>query len=160
MQKRNLIIGLMAGGLALATTNVMAQGTEEALPAEHTPQMGRSSEPSVAAQLAGTTVGASDLRASRIIGLAVRNESGERLGKVEDLIVRFTSHSVPFAIVGYGGTLGIGETRVAVPLTDLRWSSEPRELTLSATKQQFQSASMTPTGAWMAVAGRKLPEEC
>ena len=37
------------------------------------------------------------------------------------------SHTVPFAIIEYGGTLGIGETRVVVPLTALKWSSEYRE---------------------------------
>ena len=64
-----------------------------------------------------------------------------------------TSHSVPFAIVEYGGTLGIGQTRVAVPISDLKWSSEPKQLILTATKEEFESATTAPTGGWMAVAG-------
>src|ERR1035437_1578222 len=151
MRNRDMIIALLAGGLTLATTNLTAQSTDQTSPDKNTPGMGDSSQHYKAAQPAGATSGASDLKASSIIGLVVRNDSGERLGKVEDLIVRFDSHTVPFAIVAYGGALGIGDTRVAVPLTDRKWSSEPRELTLSATKQQFESASTTPTGAWLAV---------
>ncbi len=153
MPDKNLIIALLAGGLALATTNLRAQAATAASPAMDPPEIGQQSQHSNAAQPASA---ASDLKASSIIGLAVRNESGERLGKVEDLIVRFTSQSVPFAIVEYGGALGIGGTRVAVPLTDLKWSSEAKELTLSATKEQFESASTTPSGAWAAIAS----EDC
>jgi sporulation protein YlmC with PRC-barrel domain len=148
MRNRKLITALVTGGLALATTNLKAQGTDELLP----PAPGYQGQHSKTADLAGSPAGASDLKASSIIGLTVRNETGVRLGKVQDLIVSMASHSVPFAIVGYGGTLGIGQTRVAVPLTDLKWSSESKELILTATKEEFESASPGPTSGWMAVA--------
>jgi osmotically-inducible protein OsmY len=153
MRNGNLIIGLVAGGVALAATNLTAQSGYGSSPAKSQPQLGQPGQSSIDVTPAGATFGASDLKASSIIGLAVRNESDERLGKVQDLIVCLKSHSVPFAIVGYGGTLGIGQTRVAVPLTDLQWSDETKELILTATKEQFQSASAVPTGGYVAVAG-------
>ena len=152
MRKSNLVSALVAGGLALATTNLGAQGTEEALPGSGQPQSGQG-QTSKSTQPAATPESSSKLKASSIVGMAVRNDSGDRFGKVEDLIVSFDSHSVPFAIVEYGGTLGIGSTRVAVPLADLKRAVEPRELILAATKDQFQSASTAPTGGWMAMAG-------
>jgi hypothetical protein len=139
---------LVAGGLALATTNLTAQGTDELLP----PKPGPPGQNSKVADLPDPPAGTSDLKASSIIGLAVRNETGVRLGKVQDLIISMASHSAPFAIVEYGGTLGIGATRVAVPLADLKWSSESKELILTATKGEFESASPGPTRGWMAVA--------
>lgn len=148
MRSRNLITALVAGGLALATTNLTAQGTDELL----LPQPGSAGQNSNVADLPDPPAGASDLKASSIIGLAVRNETGVRLGKVQDLIISMASHSAPFAIVEYGGTLGIGATRVAVPLADLKWSSESKELILTATKGEFESASPGPTSGWMAVA--------
>lgn len=152
MRNRNLITALMAGGLALAATQMTAQGTVEALPPQGDPQLGHHSQSSKEATAAGAPSAASELKASSIIGLLVRNESGERLGKASDLIVSMTSQSVPFAIVEYGGALGIGATRVAVPLSNLKLANEPRELILTATKEQFQSASAVPTGGWAAVA--------
>ena len=153
MRNRNLIIALWASGVALAAMNLTAQSTDEASPGQSQPQLGQPGQSSTEATAAGATFGAADLKASSIIGLAVRNEADERLGRVQDLIVCMTSHSVPFAIVGYGGTLGIGQTRVAVPLADLQWSDITKELILTATKEQFQSASAVPTGGYAAVAG-------
>jgi BON domain len=72
---------------------------------------------------------------------------------VRDLIVNLDTHTAPFAIIEYGGTLGLGETRVAVPLTDLKWSGQAGQFICTATKQQFDSASSTPKGGWMAVLG-------
>lgn len=152
MRKRYLITALMAGGLALAATNLTAQDTGQVSAAKSRPLMGQHGQCSKLGEHAGAAFVASDLKLSSIIGLDVRNNSGERLGTVEDLIVRMQSHSVPFAIVAYDGALGIGETHVAVPLTDLKWSSQPRELILNATKDQFESASATPMGGWAAVA--------
>lgn len=144
-----MIIALVAGPLALASTNLTAQGTDEALP----PQPGYQGQNAKPTERAAAPIESSDLKASSIIGLLVRNETGVRLGKVQDLIVSMSSHTVPFAIVEYGGTLGVGQIRVAVPLTDLKWFGEPKQLILTATKEEFQAAATAPTGGWMAVAG-------
>ena len=154
MRNRNFIYALVAGGLALATTNLTAQGTEEPLPVKSQSQATITQQGQLPKE--GTLVGASYstcLKASSIIGMAVHDQSGERLGKVDDLVVNLSSQAAPFAIIEYGGALGIGVTRVAVPLTELKWSSEPKQLTFAATKEQFQSASVAPTGGWTAVAG-------
>jgi sporulation protein YlmC with PRC-barrel domain len=152
MRNNKMIFALVAGGLALASTNVTAQATEEGLPPTRQPQFGQLGQYSKPAEPAHSSAAASNLKASTIIGLPVRNDSGEALGKVQDLVVNLQTHSTPFAIVEYGGTLGIGQTRVAVPLTDFKWSSAPRELIVTATKAQFDTASSTPTGRWMAFA--------
>jgi sporulation protein YlmC with PRC-barrel domain len=153
MRKSNFIIALVAGGLTtLATTSLKAQGTEEPLPASSHPQSGQG-QISKDTQPAVTPGAASNLKASTILGMAVRNDAGDHLGKVQDLIISFDSRSVPFAIVEYGGAIGIGATHVAVPLSDFKLSLESRQLILAATREQFQSASTSPTGGWMAVAG-------
>jgi osmotically-inducible protein OsmY len=149
MRNRNMISALVTGALALATTNLTAQGNDETLP----PQPSYQGQDSRAKERASAPISSLELKASSIIGLLVRNETGVRLGKVQDLIVNMGAHTVPFAIVEYGGTLGIGQTRVAVPITDLKWSGEPNQLILTATKEEFEAATTAPTGGWMAVAG-------
>ena len=76
------------------------------------------------------------------------------MGKVQDLVVNLQSDSVPCAIIESGGAFGlglIGQNKIAVPMTDLRWSNQSRELTVMATKDQLQAASSQPTGLWAAV---------
>jgi sporulation protein YlmC with PRC-barrel domain len=91
-------------------------------------------------------------RASSIIGMPVLDVAGERMGKVQDLVVDLGSDVGPFAIVEHEGASGAAGTRVAVPLNDLQY--EGAELKLFARKQQFEAASATPIGGWSAVAGQ------
>jgi osmotically-inducible protein OsmY/sporulation protein YlmC with PRC-barrel domain len=153
MRNRKLITVLVTGGLALAAANLTAQRAEEALPKPGEPQLSQETQNPKEAQPNAALAAGGNLKASSIIGLHVRNDTGERLGKLQDIIVNLESHAAPFAIVEYGGTLGIGVTRIAVPLSDLKWSSESKQLLLTATKEEFQSANPAPTGGWMVVSG-------
>lgn len=94
----------------------------------------------------------SHLKASKLIGKAVRNAQDENLGRVHDVIVDLSSGAAPYAIVAYGGALGIGSTKIAVPLSSLECSSDGK-IIMSATRDEFQSASRTPTGAWAQITG-------
>lgn len=154
MRNKKMIFALVAGGLALATTNLMAQGDNLGLPTNSQPQSGQLDQyPKHSDPARSSPAAAANTKVSSIIGLTVRNDSGERLGKVRDLIVNLDTHSTPFAIIEYGGALGIGQTRVAIPLTDLKWYGEPRQLIATATKEQLDTASTTPTGEWMTFQG-------
>ena len=87
-----------------------------------------SAQTSAQAQVAGTTsIGtAVEIRAvavgwsakKQIIGHDVYNEQGEKVGKVEDLIVT-PDNAVSFAIVGAGGFIGVRRHHVAIPVTML-----------------------------------------
>jgi sporulation protein YlmC with PRC-barrel domain len=143
----------MTGGLALAAMNLTAQRAEEALPKPDQPQLSHETQIPKADQTTAAFAAGGNLKASSLIGMHVRNDSGDRLGKLQDIIVNLESHSAPFAIVESGGALGIGGTRIAVPLSDFKWSSEPKQLLLTTTKEEFQSASSAPTGGWMVVSG-------
>jgi len=61
---------------------------------------------------------ATGIRASRVMGKAVRNEAGEDIGTVNDLIIN-PPDNVAYAIIGVGGFLGVGERLVAVPFDAL-----------------------------------------
>lgn len=54
-----------------------------------------------------------------ILGKTVYNESGDRVGKVEDLIVA-PDKGVSYLIIGAGGFIGLGRHDVAVPVTQVQ----------------------------------------
>lgn len=54
-----------------------------------------------------------------LLGKNVYNESGQKVGKVEDLIVS-PSHAVSYVIVGAGGFVGIGRHDVAIPVSQIQ----------------------------------------
>lgn len=54
-----------------------------------------------------------------ILGKFVYNEQGEKVGKVEDLIID-PAKNVSFLIVGAGGFIGVGRHDVAVPASQIK----------------------------------------
>ncbi|MDB5459257.1 MAG: hypothetical protein JWO72_998 [Caulobacteraceae bacterium] len=55
--------------------------------------------------------------ASELLGREVINETGESIGRMDDLLIR--GDQVAFAVLSVGGFLGIGAHRVAVAFSDL-----------------------------------------
>src|SRR6266576_922957 len=158
-KKQRIAIMLAAAGLGLGTTGVW---TQEPIP----PDQGRTSETerdtpppdSESYNRPGRSNPADvkngqQIKASKLIGKEVKNDQGEPLGKVEDLIIN-SSYTVNFAVISSGGTLGVGGKRIAVPINNLTCSGDGN-ITLSATADQFKNASKTPTGAWVAVSGEE-----
>ena len=86
--------------------------------------------------------------ANEFIGKKVKNHHDEDLGKVQDLIINREAGTIPFAIIAHGGVLGAGRSKTAVPIESLKPSADGKALIMSATKEQLQAASRTPTGAW------------
>ncbi len=54
-----------------------------------------------------------------LMGKTIYNDAGQKVGKVEDLIVS-PDKNVSFVIVGAGGFVGIGRHDVAVPVTQIK----------------------------------------
>lgn len=61
--------------------------------------------------------------ASRVIGTNVYNAAGESIGSIEDVMLGKTSNDIMFAVVGFGGFLGIGEKYHAVPWSTLDYDT-------------------------------------
>lgn len=59
----------------------------------------------------------------QLLGKEIYNDRGEALGKVDDIIVS-PDRSVPYAIIGVGGYLGIGKHDVAIPTSQMRWQND------------------------------------
>ena len=73
-----------------------------------------------------------------IIGKTVYNESGERVGTIEDLIVAPDS-AVSFAIVGAGGFAGVGRHDVAIPVQQIQVMDDGRFVLPGATTDAIKA---------------------
>jgi sporulation protein YlmC with PRC-barrel domain len=61
------------------------------------------------------------LSASSLKGTTVRNLSDEDIGKIKDLMIDWENGSVAYAVLSFGGFLGLGEKLFAVPLESLKF---------------------------------------
>jgi hypothetical protein len=82
------------------------------------------------------------LLGSEIKGSSVINFQNEKIGEIEEMLVEPVSGLIRFAIIGVGGFLGIGETRVAVPWTHFVISKEgdKAKYIVDATKEMLEKA--------------------
>ena len=103
----------------------------------------------VQAQVAGSTLLAVSVKEARevadgwsakrqILGHAVFNDSNEKIGTVEDIIIA-PDKSVTYAIVGAGGFLGVATHNVAIRVSQLKVDGDKLVLP-GATKEALKEA--------------------
>lgn len=82
-----------------------------------------------------------DLRASKVIGMKVHNPQNESLGKIDDLIVDVNNERVAYAILSFGGALGMGQKLFAYPLSVFKPAADRSDqLLLNIDKEKLKSA--------------------
>lgn len=125
------VLGLSLAGSLPAADNRYDNAT--------TPSTGSTMERSKAAE---TTVATQqDMRASKIIGMKVRNPQDESLGKIDDLIVDVNNERVSYAVLSFGGTLGLGKKLFAYPLAVFEPAAGRKdELVLNVEKDKLKRA--------------------
>jgi sporulation protein YlmC with PRC-barrel domain len=80
------------------------------------------------------------IRASKVQGTSVYNTQGESLGTVEDVILDKTSNNIMFAVVGFGGVLGMGEKFHPVPWSLLDYDDAKGGYVVPLTKDVLKTA--------------------
>lgn len=79
-------------------------------------------------------------KASKLIGMQVKNKQDEDLGKIKDIVIDLQQGKVAYAVLSVGGTLGFGSRNVAVPINALRIAQGEKSLLIDLPKQQVASA--------------------
>jgi len=88
------------------------------------------------AELRDVTMGWSAKR--QVLGKTVYNDSGDGIGKVDDIIVA-PDKAVSYAIIGAGGFLGMGRHDVAIPVSQLKQQSDGKFVLAGATKDALKA---------------------
>ena len=82
----------------------------------------------------------SAIRAKKVIGTNVKDTSGNKIGQIEDVILDKQSNSILFAVVGFGGFLGMAEKYHPIPWSALDYREGESAYVVSFTKDQLKSA--------------------
>ena len=80
------------------------------------------------------------IRASRVIGTSVYNSAGKAIGTIEDVVLDKSSNGIMFAVIGFGGFLGIGEKYHAIPWSLLDYDEKQGGYIVPFTKEQLMGA--------------------
>src|SRR6266403_5104628 len=88
------------------------------------------------AELRDVTTGWSTKK--QVLGKKVFNDTGETVGKIDDIIVS-PDKAVSYAIIGAGGFLGVGRHDVAIPVSQIKQQSDGKFVLAGATKDALKA---------------------
>lgn len=142
-QKRSYLMLMPALALSMAVTAQAAgdadKRTTATSPAVNAPA-------NAAARKSATNV--HQMRASELIGKNVTNAKGEGLGEIKDLVVDTTSGKVQYAVISFGGFLGLGDKLFAYPVERFERMAERGKLVLNVDKEKMKSAPGFDDKSW------------
>jgi sporulation protein YlmC with PRC-barrel domain len=88
------------------------------------------------------------LKASNLIGASVQDTEGKRLGDIKDLVIDPLGGDIEYAVLDFGGFLGIGDKYFAVPWDALSLSENQKYLVLDVSKKLLKDAPGFPKDQW------------
>jgi sporulation protein YlmC with PRC-barrel domain len=74
----------------------------------------------------------------QVLGKTIYNDSGDGIGKVDDIIVA-PDKSVSYAIIGAGGFLGVARHDVAIPVSQIKQQGDGKFVLAGATKDALKA---------------------
>ena len=80
------------------------------------------------------------LSAGSLTGDPVYNPAGEKLGKVEELMIDVVTGRVAYAVLSFGAVLGVGGKLFAIPWTSLTVDEAQKRLVLDVDKALLEKA--------------------
>ncbi len=93
-----------------------------------------------------TTLNHAIISSDRVEGTSVYNESGEKLGSIDDLMIDKVSGEVRFAVLEFGGFLGMGTERYPLPWSALKYDMTKEGYVVRISKEQLKGAPHYPDG--------------
>ena len=82
----------------------------------------------------------SAIRAKKVIGTNVKDAAGKKIGEIEDVVLDKQSNNIMFAVVGFGGFLGMAEKFHPIPWSSLDYDEGESAYVVSYSKEQLKAA--------------------
>ncbi|MGO4396360.1 PRC-barrel domain-containing protein [Variovorax sp. M-6] len=93
------------------------------------------------------TSGNSVISSERVEGTAVYNAGGDKLGSIDDLMIDKVSGQVRYAVLEFGGFLGMGTDRYPIPWNMLKYDTVQDGYVVPLDKAQLEGAPRYGSGA-------------
>ena len=99
------------------------------------------------------------LSASTLLGDNVYNPEGEKLGSIKELMLDVDLGRVAYAVLSFGGFLGMGDKLFAIPFETLRLNPEKEHFLLDVPKERLKEAPGFDKDDWPSTADRAWGKE-
>lgn len=94
------------------------------------------------------------LSAGSMIGDGVKNRQGEDLGHIKDIMIDTETGRVAYAVLSFGGFLGLGDKLFAIPWQALSIDTNEKKFILNVEKEVLENAQGFDPDNWPDMADR------
>jgi sporulation protein YlmC with PRC-barrel domain len=91
-------------------------------------------------QMTSSTVSRDVISSEKVEGTSVYNTAGEKLGSVDDLMIDKVSGQIRYAVLEFGGFLGMGTDRYPLPWNMLKYDTSKEGYVVPLDKANLESA--------------------
>ncbi len=99
------------------------------------------------------------IAAGKVDGTTVYNTQGEKLGNVDDIMIDKASGRAIYAVMSFGGFLGMGESQHPLPWSQLKYDTGMGGYVVNLDKKKLEGAPTYDRGTpfeWTPDYGRKV----
>lgn len=90
--------------------------------------------------MANSTSSSDVISSDRVEGTAVYNSTGDKLGSIDELMIDKISGQVRYAVLEFGGFLGMGTDRYPLPWNMLKYDSDKEGYVVPLDKSKLAGA--------------------
>lgn len=76
-------------------------------------------------------------KASKLVGYSVKNKQGEEIGEIEELVINSQDGRIAYAVLSFGGFLGMGDKLFAIPWKSLTPIPDQQSFSLDIDKEKL-----------------------
>ena len=95
------------------------------------------------------------MNAATLIGDEVVGSTGDELGKIEAIMLDVSSGQIAYAVLSFGGFLGVGSKLFAIPWSALTLDAGQRRFVLDVSRERLESAPGFDPDHWPSMADRE-----
>ncbi len=105
------------------------------------------------------TIERNTLTAKTLIGNSVKNDRKESLGTIEDFMLDLRTGKVAYAILSFGGFLGLGDKLFAVPWSAMTLDMLEHVFILNVPRERLKEAPGFDKDNWPDIADKQWQQE-
>jgi sporulation protein YlmC with PRC-barrel domain len=80
------------------------------------------------------------MRASKLEGMTVKNQQGDTIGEIEDVVIAVQNGHIAYVVLDFGGWFDLGGKHVAAPWSAFKVNPDAQNVTLNMDKEKFRQA--------------------
>ena len=98
------------------------------------------------------------VKVSDVVDVDVKNNKGENLGTIKEIILDKTTGNIRYIVLSFGGFWGLGDKYFALPWNSISYDEDKESFVLNIEKEKLDKAPGFDKNQWPDISDRRWEE--